>query len=308
MTSQPSILAIMLNWQQPKVTLECVQTLQAMAYPRLDILVIDNGSSDDSPEVLGDALLVDQLLTLPQNLGFASGCNVGLKYAIEQGFDFALLINNDAFPAPSMLEKLLNETGPDIALLSPKIYFEVEPERIWFGNGRQHPITLDLRDTGRGQIDGPEWGNSRDVDYLLGTCLLVNLAAVEKVGFFDERYFMYFEDLDWSLRFRQAGYRLRLIADAHLYHRVAVSSGGLESPMRRYHLARSSVIFWQLHAHLGRPWIIFLFRMASAIRAVGRLLLWGEAAVALAYCRGLRDGWCTVKYGNSSLGMTSFRP
>ena len=291
MTSQPSVLAIVLNWQQPKVTLECVQTLHAMAYPWLDILVIDNGSSDDSPEVLGDALLVDQFLTLSQNLGFASGCNIGLKFATEQGFDFALLINNDAFPAPSMLEKLLNETGPDIALLSPKIYFEADPERIWFGNGRQHPLTLDLRDTGRGHIDGAEWGNSRDVDYLLGTCLLVNLSAAGKVGFFDERYFMYFEDLDWSLRFRQAGYRLRLVADAYLYHRVAVSSGGLDSPLRRYHLARSSVVFWRLHINQGNPLAIVLFRMLSAIKTLTKTLLKGETAVAKAYLNGLYDGW-----------------
>lgn len=291
MTIQPSVLAIVLNWQQPQITLQCIQALQAMAYPRLEMLIIDNGSADDSFEILSRVLSAEQLVTLPQNLGFASGCNVGLKQAIVRNFDYALLINNDAFPAPDMLEKLLSKARPDIALLSPKIYYEAEPKRIWFGNGRQHPWTLDLQDTGRGQIDGPEWASDREVDYLLGTCLLVNLAAGKAVNFFDERYFMYFEDLDWSLRFRQAGYRLFLVADAYLYHRVAVSSGGLESPLRRYHVARSGVIFWRTHAHLGSPGIIMLFRLASGIKMVSRLLLRKEFTAAMAYLRGLLDGW-----------------
>jgi len=290
--SNPRILAIMLNWRQAEMTLTCVRVLREMAYNNLDILVVDNGSADSSAEMLQKKLPTDvELYAMPDNLGFASGCNIGLHQAIKGDYEYALLINNDAFAAPDMLINLLAEVAPDIALLSPKIYYESEPERIWFANGRQHPITLDLRDTGRGQLDGERWAKSRDVDYLLGTCLLVNLTAVQSVGFFDERYFMYFEDLDWSLRLRQAGYRLRLISDAHLYHRVAVSSGGLESPLRQYYLARSSVMFWRSYARLGRPLIILLFRLGSAIKRVARLLIRGEIAVISAYLHGLRDGW-----------------
>jgi GT2 family glycosyltransferase len=102
---------------------------------------------------------------------------------------------------------------------------------------------------------------------------------------------MYFEDLDWSLRFRQAEYRLRLAADAHLYHQVAASSGGLESPFRKYHLARSGLIFWRRYAHLGNSAVIFLFRLGSGLKMVARLLLKREFATLRAYLRGLRDGW-----------------
>lgn len=288
------ILAVVLNWRQPQVTLECVQALRAMTYPKLEILVIDNGSGDNSVQILQDWSPELQVLELPQNLGFARGCNIGLKNAIRRQFDYALLINNDAFPAVDMLNHLTAEIAPDIALLSPKIFYEAEPARLWFAGGRQHSVTLDLRDTGRDQPDGPAWTGSRDVDYLLGTCLLVNLTAVQSVGFFDERYFMYFEDLDWSHRLRKAGYRLRLVASAHLYHRVAVSSGGLDSPWRRYHLARSSTIFWRSWARQGNPWVIVLFRLASAIKTVIGLALQGKMPVASAYLRGLRDGWCAT--------------
>jgi hypothetical protein len=285
-------LAIVLNWQQAGVTLQCVAALRAMTAPALDILVVDNGSGDDSIAVLKESQLAFRLLALPENLGFAAGNNRGLQLALDEGYDYALLMNNDAFAAPDMLLELLQETGADIALLSPKIYFEAEPERIWFANSRQQKHTLDLRDTGEGERDRGQWDNGRDVDYLLGTCLLVNLPVVKQVGLLDERFFFYFEDLDWSIRLRQAGFRLRLVPSAHLLHRVATSTGGGDdSALRRYHLAYSSVIFWRRHAHLGSPPLIALFRLLSAVKMVVRLSLTGSWPVAKAYLRGLRDGW-----------------
>lgn len=289
---EPRVLAVVLNWRQPAMTLECVRALSAMTAPAaLDILVIDNGSGDGSAETLGRELPpAVELLALPENLGFGRGNNVGLRRALDDGYDFALLINNDAFAAPDMLARLLAAAEPSIALLSPKITYEARPDTLWFAGARRKHRTLDIADTGRGAADGPEWSVDRDVDYLLGTCLLVNLAAIRPVGLFDERYFMYFEDLDWSIRLQQAGYRLRLVAGARLTHRVAASSGGLESPFRRYHLARSGVIFWRTYANLGNPAAILLFRVASAVKMLLRLTLSGQFAAAGSYWRGLRDG------------------
>lgn len=292
MNQPPRVLAVILNWRQPALTLACVQALQLMDYPALDVLVLDNGSGDDSVAVLQAARLDFRLLALAENIGFAAGNNVGLRRAMEAGYDYALLMNNDAFAAPDMLRHLLAEAAGDIALLSPKIYFHSDPTRIWFADGRRQSHTLDLRHTGLGQPDGPAWSFSRDVDYLLGTCLLVNLDAAQQTGLLDERFFFYFEDLDWSLRFRNAGYRLRLVAPAHLYHRVAISTGGEDdTPLRRYYLARSSVIFWRRHARQGSPLLIVAFRLASAVKMVVRLWLKGKNEVARAYLRGLRDGW-----------------
>jgi GT2 family glycosyltransferase len=102
---------------------------------------------------------------------------------------------------------------------------------------------------------------------------------------------MYYEDLDWSIRFRQAGYRLLWVGAARLYHHESRSTGGSDSPLRRYYLARSSVLFFRRYARLGRPLLIFVFRLGSALRMVTRLLLKGKPASAAAYLRGLRDGW-----------------
>lgn len=287
----PSVLVVIINWQQPEVTLECIRAVQAMSGPATDLLLIDNGSGDGSVARFEKTLPTVELLSLPENIGFASAANHGLGRAAAAGYSYALLLNNDAFPAPDMLERLLAETAVDVALLSPKIYYEFTPDHIWFAGAKRHPILLEMRQTGKGKVDSPAWSQTKDVDYLVGTGLLVNLSTVAEVSFFDENYFMYYEDLDWSIRLRQAGYRLRLVADAHLYHRVSLSSGGVDSPAQRYHLARSSILFFRRHAHLGMPWMIFLFRLGSALKMITRLLIRRRLRVAVAYLRGLRDGW-----------------
>ena len=294
---QSNTLVIILNWQQAAVTVECVQAVRAMTGPAPDILLIDNGSGDDSVLYLHRQLPDVPLLKLEENMGFAAGVNSGLQWAIQQQYAYALLLNNDAFPAPDMLARLLAEAEPDIALLAPKIYYEEPPNVIWFAGGRQHSILLEMRETGQGEVDSSKWAGSRDVDYLLGTGILVNLALLREVGLFDQRYFMYYEDLDLSLRVRAAGYRLRQVGEAHLYHRVSLSSGGTDSPMQRYHLARSSVLFFRRHARRGRPLAIFLYRLGSGLKMVGRLLAQGKWETAVAYLRGLRDGWLIKSLG-----------
>lgn len=288
-------LVIILNWRQPAITIACVRAVQAMEPPAEAILLIDNGSGDDSLAQFQAALPEIALLALPQNLGFAGGNNYGLAQALERGFDYALLLNNDAFPRPDMLGQLLAETAPDVALLSPKIFYQASPTTIWFAGGRQHPQLLELRDTGQKQHDGPRFQQSRDVDYLLGTGLLVNLKAAGQVGLLDEQFFMYYEDLDWSIRFRQAGYRLRLVAGAHLHHQVSLSSGGEGSAHQRYYLARSSVLFFARHGRQGWPAAIIIFRLLSAFKMVGRLVCTGRWPTARAYLAGLREGWQLIR-------------
>ena len=294
MTIQP-ILIIVINWRQPHVTIECIQSLQRMDYPEKDILIIDNGSGDKSLDIFQSQIPHIPILELPDNLGFAKGANAGLHYAQQNNYLFALLINNDAFPKADMLTKLHNALEPDIALLSPKIFYEDEPKRIWFAGGQRHPTLLELRNRGQGELDSPNWQTPRDVDYLLGTCLLINIALVSQLNFFDERYFMYYEDLDLSLRCRQANYRLRLVSDAHLYHRVATSSGGIDSPSRSYTIAKSSFIFFQTHHKKGNSLAIFIFRALSTIRQIGRWLWRGKIKSAASHMRGLRDGWQIMK-------------
>jgi GT2 family glycosyltransferase len=167
----------------------------------------------------------------------------------------------------------------------------LEPDIINFGGGSQHSRLLEVRDPAANQKDGPQWQLTKEVDYLWGTCWLVNLSTLPEVGLLDEQYFMYYEDLDWSIRFRQKGYRLLWVGKAKLYHQESRSTGGTDSPLRRYYLARSSIIFFRRYAHLGRPLQIFLYRLASALKMTSRPLFKRKPASAVAYLRGIKDGW-----------------
>ena len=296
MDTQPKVLIITINWRQPHTTLECVATLQSLTYPNKEILVIDNGSNDNSVSILQKETTNFTLLCNPDNVGFAAGVNIGLDYAKKHHFPYALIINNDAFPAPEMLTQLIKATNPDIALLTPLIFYEHQPQTIWYGGGRQDPQLLELRGRQQGQPIQKTRIESHDVDYVLGACLLINLAIVPTVGLMNEQYFMYYEDLDWSIRCRVAGYRLHLSSNAHLYHRVAKSSGGEDSPVRRYHLARSSVIFFHTHAHRGNRFVILPYRIFSGFRQIGRLLFKKNFKATIAYLRGIRDGLHVIRH------------
>lgn len=288
--NSPRILVIILNWRQAVLTVECLETLRSMEGPTLDYLLIDNGSGDGSTEVFEKKIPWAAVLALPDNRGFAAATNMGLRKAINESYDFALLVNNDAFSEEDTLVKLLAESSADTALISPKILYESNPSLIWYGGGRQHPQLLEMRDRGLGKIDGAKWSSTRDVDYLLGTFLLVNIKAASKTGLFDERFFFYYEDLDWSLRFRQDGFRLRVVGEARVNHRVSASTGGKDNPLNLYYLARSSVVFFAKHARLGMPLSILVFRFGSAVKMLASLTFSGQFLSIRAYLAGLRDG------------------
>ncbi len=285
-----SILSVILNWNQPLVTIDCCKYVRECTYPHQDILLIDNGSQDNSISLFQTKLPDIELIELPNNKGFAGGVNIGLQRAIARKYDFALLLNNDAFPAPNMLQNLLAEYSADIGLYAPKIFFDHDRSRIWFAGGVQAANLLEVRDSGMGELDSEKWSYSRDVQYLLGTCLLVSLQAVKQVGFLDEQFFMYYEDLDWSIRMRQAGYRLRFVHNAHLFHRVSFSSGGMNSPIQRYHLAKSSILFFAKHIQKGKPWRIILFRFGSALLKTTQFILTNRWNTAKFHIKGLIDG------------------
>ena len=121
--------------------------------------------------------------------------------------------------------------------------------------------------------------------------MLLSRAMLEVVGLFDERFFMYYEDSDLCLRIQRAGFRLLLVPGARMWHKVATSSGGADSVAERYHMARSSVLFFRKYVGHWRWAIVAPYRLGSALKTSGRLLTRGRGVAARAYWRGLRDGW-----------------
>jgi GT2 family glycosyltransferase len=286
----PLVAIVTLNWNRPDDTLECLGCAAAQTYPHTAIVVVDNGSADDSVARIGAAFPSAVIVRNERNLGFAAGANRGIARALELGAEYVFLVNNDTTFAPDVVAQLLRLAAPDVGAVVPAIFYAAAPERPWSLGGRRHPLTLEKSGDTPAALAAARAAGSLDRDYVVGCGILLSRPMLQRVGMFDERFFMYYEDMDFSLRTRAAGYRIVLAPAARMWHKVAVSSGGSDSPNERYWMARGSVLFFRKHVRGLRWCIVIPYRAGSALKTLLRLLVRGRRASALAYLRGLRDG------------------
>ncbi len=290
MSMAPLVYALTLSRNGQDDTLACIESLQKLDYPNKRLLLVDNGSTDGTPEAVATQFPTVEIIRNEINLGFAAGMNVGLRHALDQKAEYIFIVNNDTIIDQAALQKMILLFGDDVGMVAPKIYYAAEPDRIWSVGGLKNPLTLETSGDARGEIDREQWPDVLERDYFNGCALLLSGHFLEEVGLFDERFFMYYEDSDLSIRARQAGYRLLLSPHSHVWHKVATTSGGSDSPNERYWMARSSIIFFRKHVQGWRWLIVVPNRTASAIRTISRLLWRRRFASVKAYVHGLKDG------------------
>lgn len=228
----PKVSIIVLNWNGREDTIECLDFLKEIDYPNYEIIVVDNGSSDDSVEKIKEYKNQRiKLLTLNSNLGFAGGNNVGIKNALENGADYVLLLNNDTAVEKDFLSHLIQaaeEQEPlyskKIGVLGPKIYFYDNPKQIWFAGGKINRILTKGEMVGYGEIDRGQFNEIKETDYITGCCLLIKREVIEKIGLMWDGYFLYYEDTDWSLKARQNGWKIIVAPKAKIYHKASRST------------------------------------------------------------------------------------
>lgn len=289
-STAPRVSIITLNWNRCQDTLAFLESCYRLTYPNLHLIVVDNGSSDGSVAAIGERFPEVTQLVNERNLGFAAGMNVGLRYALAQGADYLFIANNDTLVDPEMLSPLVTIAQSGAAdLLAPAIYYADAPTRPWSVGGWRNPLTLEIAQSQALQrvvADTTPFA----VDFVPACGLLIRRCCLEQVGLFDERFFMYYEDMDFCLRMRMAGCTIMVAPGAAMWHKVAVSSGGSDSPGERYHMARASVQFFRKHVSGWRWLIVVPYRTGSAIKTTLRLLLRGRRDSARAYLRGLWHG------------------
>ena len=289
-----TLAVVVLSWNGAALTLDTLRSLEACHVPepwRLHTLVVDNASTDGSPERVRAAFPGVELLVLPENRRFAGGNNEGLRRALAAGADAVMLLNNDVVADPKLLEKLLAALAeqPGAGAAAPLIYFAPPSDRIWYGGGRCRPWLAHSSHRGLRERDRGQYRSIEETGYLTGCCLLATAEAWKKVGLLDERYFIYAEDADWCLRARAAGFRLLFVPTARLWHRVSASSGGGMNAWKVYQRLRANVTLWARHTRgLARlTWLPALLVQQAGLAAW--LLARGHAAAALAVPRALAD-------------------
>lgn len=292
MDSNPLVIAVTVNWKRAEDTLDCLRSLAAQTYPNLRLLAVDNASGDGSVERIRAACPQVELLEMASNLGFAGGYNAGIRRALEQGADYVFIINNDATAHPQAVERLV-EQAAGAGMLAPLIYYASHPDRVWSAGGWVSRWNLEvsfLADSLSRRYPDGRLPPAIELDFITGCALLLPRQTAESVGLFDEGYWMYYEDFDLSVRVRRAGFSIRLVPAAHVWHKVASSSGGRDAPGERYWMARSSVRFFRKYARGIQIPIVWFWRTGSAVRTTLRLAFNRRWSSLRAYWRGLRDG------------------
>lgn len=289
---KPAVCVIIITWNGREDTLACLETIYDQDYGKLDVIVVDNGSEDGTREALTRHFPQVQLVTLPENIGAVRGYNVGFRKALEADYPYLFLLNNDTLLAPDCISELVAEaeSAPDIGLVMPKIYYAGEPTRIWSIGTRANPLNLEIVQLGQNELDEGQWDEPLDIDDAPFCAVLMKRKMMDEVGLPDEIFYFYYEDMDYCLRARRHGYRLRMAPAATMWHKVSRSSGGSDTPRERYWMARSSVLYFRKHAHLWQWPIILFWRSASALRTTWRLLRKRRPDSLKAYWRGLWHG------------------
>lgn len=291
---QPLVAILVLNWNRCRDTLACVESIGKLIYPRFVTAVIDNGSSDGSPRVLRERFPSTEVLETGRNLGYAGGNNVGMKWALQRGADYVLILNNDTIVVdPDALTGLVlvAEQDPRIGVLGPKVV--CEPDRhLLYSCGETQSLWFNRRRIATGQPDREIGAEPRDADYVVGCALLVSRQFIESVGMLDEVFFAYYDEVDWCFRGRALGFRVVCVPTAVIAHKGEASSGKGLNPITAYYRTRNWIYFMRKHA-APYHWLVFVPAfMGVFVNRLFRALIRGDMDVSGSLFRAL---WWQVR-------------
>jgi GT2 family glycosyltransferase len=305
-TPQPLVSIILLNWNQPHFTLACLESLNQLTYSNYNVVIVDNGSSDNSLEQMEAARAgLGYELTIianGKNSGFAEGNNIGIRQALKNGTDYVMLLNNDTEVAPDFLEPLVQmaESDPTIGITGPKIFYFDEPNLIWSAGGI---ITRDgwTQQLGVNEPNLPVFNSLRQVDYVTGCAMLVKRQAIEKAGMLDPRFFIYYEETDWCARVKRAGFSIWYVPQSVLWHKISLKARDL-SPRYVYFMTRNRLLFLR---NLGKhPLVVWWSLLTVDLRTIVAWSIWRRHKAARPLrsfrLRGMLD-YLQGHFGNVSL-------
>lgn len=238
----PRVAAIVLAWNSADFITKALNSLEKSSYP-VDALVVDNDSHDDTAAIITKKFPDIPQLNTGDNYGYAGGNNRGIKQVLKDKPDYIFIMNPDAYVDEDCLKMLVErmEQEPELALVSPKIYHDGSND-IWFGGGSKIVWRSGVTPQPGGKDVG-QFDHEHYADWANGCAMLVRVSAIEKVGLMDERFFLYYEEVDWSVSFSEAGYKIGFQPDAKAWHKISSSTGGFISPLYQYYMTRNKLLF-----------------------------------------------------------------
>jgi len=249
---------VIINWNSFELTKDTLSSLQNTRFKNYDCIVVDNGSHDGSGEDLKNSFPDIILIKSNTNKGFTGGNNIGMEYALSNGYEYIMMLNNDVEVESGFLEPLVQKLNnhPTIGAVQPLIYFHHDKNLIWNAGSKYLawiglPLTLLYfrKDENHAQTK-----IQKSVDWITGCAFMIRSTVLKQVGTLQEKYFIYYEDVDLSFRIKAAGYTLAYEPSSVIYHIAGQShksktkgKEGFLNPKVHYLNGRNRI--WFLKAH-----------------------------------------------------------
>jgi len=292
----PKVSIIIVNYNGFKETIDCLKSLAKLDYPNFNIVIIENGSPNDSyKNLLGflqksairDSQPIIKLIKSERNLGFAGGCNLGIKKAKELGANYFLLLNPDTTVEPCFLKKLIGvavkpesykaikdkiKKGEKLGFLGPRIFYE--DKKTVYSNGgfiNKNLTSATLKDHGKTK-KGLNNNNPFITDYITGTALLLSEKVLDDIGYMDEDYFLYYEDSDWAIKARKKRYFHAIVPNVTIYHKGYHSTEYL-SFNYIYYLTRNGYFLGRKNGNLRQKVFVIFYSVYKLIKQPFKLFL-----------------------------------
>lgn len=260
---------IVLNFKLKDLTLKCLKSVQKSSFKNLKIIVVDNNSNDGIADKLPAEI---HFIQNKENLGYSGGNNVGIKKALEVGCDYIFILNPDTEIEEKTIEILVEKMEEyQAAIAGPKIYFS-DTKKIWYGGGIFDQANVIGKHRGVDEKDTGQYNNVGETDFVSGAAMMVKKEVFERVGLFDEDYFLYYEDSDFCLRAKKEGFKVVFIPEAVVYHANAKSTT-LGSPLQDYYITRNRMLYAKKHLSLRTQFALFREALRNIKNAARRKAL-----------------------------------
>jgi hypothetical protein len=257
----PKVFVVVLCYNGIDLTLTCLDSVQKQEYVDVETVVVDNGSSDGTISIIQEKYPQIICIQNYENLGYALGNNKGIEFAIEHGAEAVFLLNNDTRLQDGCISRLVEtlQSDPRIGIVGPMVYTWDENKTISSAGGMVNWRLAHAVNVGMGEIDTGQY-EGREVDFINGCGIMVSKQAVEKAGGLDPKFFMYWEETDWCLRVKEAGFKVYFEPAAKMDHKAPIDSVEL-GPTTLYYITRNRFLFYFRHT----PGSVKLAALAHAL-------------------------------------------
>ena len=255
---------VILTWNSAAVISDCVSSVLASDLP-MKVCVVDNGSTDGTPELVAASFPEVELIQTGENLGYAGGNNIGISELLRRGMEYVFVLNPDAIIEPDTVRRLLAraDAHPELAAVSPVITYR-DSDRIWYGGSDINWRTGETPHAGEGRMIGSIPVGEFTARFC-GCAALLRSTALSRVGLFDERFFLYFEDTELSVRMHKAGFKIGVESSAVCRHANSTSTGGGKSGVNQYYMTRNRLMLLEEHSGTTVPALLAV-RLAYSLK------------------------------------------